>query len=58
MHAVVVALSELHESVFADHMTGTFGLLRGPRDAPLDMIGGLGRPVVEVVGEKRSTLRR
>ena len=26
MHAAVVALSELHEAVFADHMTRTFGL--------------------------------
>ena len=26
MHAAVVALSELHEAVFADHMTRTFGV--------------------------------
>lgn len=26
MHATVVALSELHEAVFADHMTRTFGI--------------------------------
>ena len=26
MHAAVVALSELHEAVFADHMTHTFGV--------------------------------
>ncbi len=31
MHAAVVALSELHEAVFADHLTRSFGRLRGRR---------------------------
>ncbi|NUP74401.1 MAG: relaxase domain-containing protein [Sinomonas sp.] len=33
-------------------------LLLGADDIPLDVIGGLGRSVVEAVGEKRSTWRR
>ncbi len=36
MHAAVVALSELHEAVFADHMTRTFGVEWEPRDMGRD----------------------
>lgn len=36
MHAVVVALSELHEAVFADHMTRTFGVEWEARDMGRD----------------------
>ncbi|TDO92382.1 MobF family relaxase [Enemella evansiae] len=36
MHAAVVALSELHEAVFADHMTRTFGVEWEARDMGRD----------------------
>ncbi|NOJ61643.1 MobF family relaxase [Arthrobacter sp. 260] len=36
MHAAVVALSELHEAVFADHMTRTFGVEWEARDRGRD----------------------
>ncbi|PAK94916.1 conjugal transfer protein [Brevibacterium casei] len=36
MHAAVVALSELHEAVFADHMTRTFGVVWEARDMGRD----------------------
>lgn len=36
MHAAVVALSELHEAVFADHMTRTFGVSWEPREMGRD----------------------
>ena len=36
MHAAVVALSELHEAVFADHMTRTFGVEWESRDMGRD----------------------
>lgn len=36
MHAAVVALSELHEAVFADHMTRTFGVEWEPREMGRD----------------------
>ncbi|SEA59628.1 conjugative relaxase domain-containing protein, TrwC/TraI family [Bowdeniella nasicola] len=36
MHAAVVALSELHEAVFADHMTRTFGVSWEARDMGRD----------------------
>ncbi|MBP2384009.1 conjugative relaxase-like TrwC/TraI family protein [Brachybacterium sacelli] len=36
MHAAVVALSELHEGVFADHMTRTFGVEWEARDMGRD----------------------
>lgn len=36
MHAAVVALSELHEGVFADHMTRTFGVSWEIRDMGRD----------------------
>ncbi|QHC68455.1 relaxase domain-containing protein [Rathayibacter sp. VKM Ac-2759] len=36
MHAAVVALSELHEAVFADHMTRTFGVKWEARDRGRD----------------------
>ncbi|MBD4677723.1 relaxase domain-containing protein, partial [Xanthomonas citri pv. citri] len=36
MHAAVVALSELHEAVFADHMTRTFGVAWEARDMGRD----------------------
>lgn len=36
MHAAVVALSELHEAVFADHMTRTFGVSWEPREMGQD----------------------
>lgn len=36
MHAAVVALSELHEAVFADHMTRTFGVEWETRDMGRD----------------------
>lgn len=36
MHAAVVALSELHEAVFADHMTRTFGVSWESRDMGRD----------------------
>ncbi|MGO1736734.1 MAG: MobF family relaxase, partial [Leucobacter sp.] len=36
MHAAVVALSELHEAVFADHMTRTFGVQWESRDMGRD----------------------
>ncbi len=36
MHAVVVALSELHEAVFADHMTRIFGVEWEARDMGRD----------------------
>ena len=36
MHAVVVALSELHEAVFADHMTRTFGVAWEAREMGRD----------------------
>ncbi|MGG5172909.1 MobF family relaxase [Pseudarthrobacter sp. J1738] len=36
LHAAVVALSELHEAVFADHMTRTFGVSWEPRDMGRD----------------------
>ncbi|GAA3958383.1 hypothetical protein GCM10022231_17390 [Gordonia caeni] len=36
MHAAVVALSEPHEAVFADHMTRTFGVEWEPRDIGRD----------------------
>lgn len=36
MHAAVVALSELHEAVFADHMTRAFGVSWEPRDMGRD----------------------
>ena len=36
MHAAVVALSELHEAVFADHMTRTFGVRWEPREMGRD----------------------
>ncbi len=36
MHAAVVALSELHEAVFADHMTRTFGVAWQARDMGRD----------------------
>lgn len=36
MHAAVVALSELHEAVFIDHMTRTFGVEWEPRDMGRD----------------------
>lgn len=36
MHAAVVALSELHEAVFADHMTRTFGVEWERRDMGRD----------------------
>ncbi|MFD2028540.1 MobF family relaxase [Promicromonospora aerolata] len=36
MHAAVVALSELHEGVFADHMTRTFGVEWEDRDMGRD----------------------
>ena len=36
MHAAVVALSELHEAVFADHMTRTFGVSWEAREMGLD----------------------
>lgn len=36
MHAAVVALSELHEAVFADHMTRTFGIEWEARDMGRD----------------------
>jgi conjugative relaxase-like TrwC/TraI family protein len=36
MHAAVVALSELHEAVFADHLTRTFGLEWEARDMGRD----------------------
>lgn len=36
MHAAVVALSELHEAVFADHMNRTFGVEWEPRDMGRD----------------------
>lgn len=36
MHAAVVALSELHEAVFADHLTRTFGVSWEARDRGRD----------------------
>lgn len=36
MHAAVVALSELHEAVFADHMTRTFGVAWEAREMGRD----------------------
>ena len=36
MHAAVAALSELHEAVFADHMTRTFGVEWEARDMGRD----------------------
>src|SRR5690625_5714564 len=36
MHAAVVALSELHQAVFADHMTRTFGVEWEARDMGRD----------------------
>ena len=36
MHAAVVALSELHEAVFADHMTRTFGVVWEAREMGRD----------------------
>jgi hypothetical protein len=42
MHAAVVALSELHEAVFADHMTRTFGVSWEARDMGRDQEPGLG----------------
>jgi hypothetical protein len=36
MHAAVVALSELHEAVFADHMTRIFGVEWEARDMGRD----------------------
>lgn len=36
MHAAVVALSEMHEAVFADHMTRTFGVEWETRDMGRD----------------------
>ena len=36
MHAAVVALSELHEAVFADHMTRTFGVSWDAREMGRD----------------------
>ncbi len=36
MHAAVVALSELHEAVFADHMTRAFGVSREARKMDRD----------------------
>nr|WP_290127569.1 MobF family relaxase [Cutibacterium avidum] len=36
MHAAVVTLSELHEAVFADHMTRTFGVSWEPREMGRD----------------------
>ena len=36
MHAAVVALSELHEAVFANHMTRTFGVSWEPREMGRD----------------------
>ena len=36
MHAAVVALSELHEAVFADHMTRIFGIVWEARDMGRD----------------------
>lgn len=56
MHATVVALSELHEAVFADHMTRTFGIEwearemgrdRNPAWGDLGRAGGSGDRVLD-----------
>ena len=36
MHAATVALSEIHEAVFADHLTRTFGVEWESRDMGRD----------------------
>jgi conjugative relaxase-like TrwC/TraI family protein len=45
MHAAVVALSELHEAVFADHMTRTFGVSWEARE-----MGGDRNPAWAITG--------